>query len=33
MTNGISWVKFGKDYRKIEVIRPLLEAAGRDLRR
>ncbi len=28
--NGIPWIKFGKDDRKIEVVRPLLEAAERD---
>ena len=28
--DGIPWVKFGKDDRKLDVIRPLLEAAERD---
>lgn len=25
--NGVPWIKFGKDDRKIDVVRPLLEAA------
>ena len=29
MPNGIPWVKFGKDDRKIDVMPPYLEAAGR----
>jgi hypothetical protein len=28
--NGIPWIKFGKDDRKLDVIRPYLEAAERD---